>query len=632
MNMNRTMTMLVLLTALLVPVAATYAGLPAKEANIWAPVGDLVGTTNHGTVTMSVLDAYGFESKSSEDWQLNDKFSSSLLFGWHTANENGTLMSLRSAGGSRLDGNVDGHLTFSAVQPGKYGFNLDYRGYEHRYDTTSEMRAATFGLTYPSELSETPALNWNRARFSMKYHVNEAWHLDAGLTQTDRKGTKGSLLRGAPGTAAPGLKGFASTSSTFWVRGNYALNRLAASLRFDITDNQGDRSQGSNHTYGDDQLVWNLNLKAKYQLNPRTQLLAGGLMARAANDLTEMVGSSEYLTQNEAKTTAGQLGVVSKITKCTTVNLTGQFKKQDTEAQILADGTTMDNAMTRDRTGTVIQAKLATTILPKSKIQLFYKYNKSDLEEVVAQDALPGVATDFQTTDQERTKQNAGLKFRYRFNRMASLKGNLGWSKTEITETTAGEDLLYKLGDRNLDQLKYQLALGLKPTSDLRMDLGFQAIDQTYERLDEAVETTWATQRGYLIANWTVMPRLTILASASLGQDKYELTDGPVSTGTIGPLMYDGKTLRYAPGVVFSATDKLTLEAIYEGIDFEDKADRDDDSYKLQSDHSRVLLRAGYDVGENARVTAGYRRQEFDENRWDDYILDIYSLSVSGTF
>jgi hypothetical protein len=46
----------------------------------------------------------------------------------------------------------------------------------------------------------------------------------------------------------------------------------------------------------------------------------------------------------------------------------------------------------------------------------------------------------------------------------------------------------------------------------------------------------------------------------------------------------------------------------------------------------RLLLRAGYDVGEKARVTASYRRQEFDENRWDDYILDIYSLSVSGTF
>ena len=206
MNMKRTMTLLVLLTALLVPVAATLAGLPAKEANIWAPVGDLVGTTNHGTVTMSVLDAYGFEPKSSEDWQLNDKFSGSLLFGWHTANENGTLMSLRSAGGSSLDGNVDGHLTFSAVQPGRYGFNLDYRGFGHRYDTTSEMRAATFGLTYPSALAETPALNWSRARFSMKYHVNEAWHFDGGLTQMDRTGTKGSLLRGAPGTAAPRLE------------------------------------------------------------------------------------------------------------------------------------------------------------------------------------------------------------------------------------------------------------------------------------------------------------------------------------------------------------------------------------------------------------------------------------------
>lgn len=630
MNMKRTSHMLVLLTALLVTAAVSFAGLPAQEANIWAPTGDLVGKTNHGTVTMTVLDGYGFEPKASEDWQLNDKYSSSLLFGWHTAGENGQLVSLRSFGGNRLDGNIGGHLTFATVQPGRWGFAFDYRGFDHHYDTTSEMRAASFAGTMPPMLDMEPGMNWNRANFTMKYHVNSAWHIDGGFGRMNRSGDKSSLARGAIGSAVPALRVIDNRTNSIWMRVNYARKAMAAKVRFEMRDTDGMRSHDAPHSYVDDQKLWNLTADASYDVNANTRVLAGGQFAKLENTQTEQLGSTSYAPDSEAKTTAGQLGVITKLGKATTVKLTGQFKKQDTEGQTLNDDLSIAQGMTRDRNSTLFQAKVATMAMDNAKVQVHYKYSKSDLEEIVALDNLPGVATDFQTTDQERTKQNAGFKLRYRFNRKAYLKGSLGWTKTEITETSVGEDILYKMGDRDLNQLKYELALGLKPTGDLRLDLGLQAIDQTYDRLDEEVETTWATQRGYVMANWTVMPKLSILASASLGVDKYELTDGPVATSAMSPLMYEGTTLRYAPGVVYSFNDKLTLEAIYEGINFEDEGD--DEANKLTSDSSRFLVRAGYDVGDEARLTASYRRQEFDENRWDDYILDIYSLSVSGKF
>ncbi len=137
--------MLVLITALLMTVTWAQAeDTPAQEPNIWGPVGDLVGTDNHGTMTMRVMDPYGFQPKYAEDWQLNDKRGASMLLGLQTIGENGNIISLRSYAGTQLDGSTNGHLTLGSKQPGYWGFNFDIRGYDFRYDTTSEMRAKSF--------------------------------------------------------------------------------------------------------------------------------------------------------------------------------------------------------------------------------------------------------------------------------------------------------------------------------------------------------------------------------------------------------------------------------------------------------------------------------------------------------
>jgi len=120
--------------------------------------------------------------------------------------------------------------------------------------------------------------------------------------------------------------------------------------------------------------------------------------------------------------------------------------------------------------------------------------------------------------------------------------------------------------------------------------------------------------------------------AGSYGIEKFEVENGPVAGSSMGPLTYEGKTLRFAPGVIFQLMDKMQLEAHYEGVRFEDPGDAPDEANQLNSDLDRILARASYQVSEAMKVTATYRRHEFDENRWDDYIMDLYSLSLSGKF
>ena len=52
----------------------------------------------------------------------------------------------------------------------------------------------------------------------------------------------------------------------------------------------------------------------------------------------------------------------------------------------------------------------------------------------------------------------------------------------------------------------------------------------------------------------------------------------------------------------------------------------------VENDYDRWTARGSYPLTEKATVTAMFRKYEFDENRWDDYILDLYALMVSTRF
>ena len=97
-------------------------------------------------------------------------------------------------------------------------------------------------------------------------------------------------------------------------------------------------------------------------------------------------------------------------------------------------------------------------------------------------------------------------------------------------------------------------------------------------------------------------------------------------------MLYDGTTLRFAPGAVLKLADNLTIVGHYEGIRYEDKAGASGEADDLKSDLDRLMVRASWDFAQKLTLNASFLRNEFDENRWDDYILDLYTLSLCGGF
>ena len=71
---------------------------------------------------------------------------------------------------------------------------------------------------------------------------------------------------------------------------------------------------------------------------------------------------------------------------------------------------------------------------------------------------------------------------------------------------------------------------------------------------------------------------------------------------------------------------------MYEFITFTEDADESATVAALESDHDRILARARWQATPTSAFTVSYQRREFDENRWDDTIHDLYAVSYSGQF
>ncbi|MBU1674942.1 hypothetical protein KKA85_04095, partial [bacterium] len=297
-------------------------------------------------------------------------------------------------------------------------------------------------------------------------------------------------------------------------------------------------------------------------------------------------------------------------------------------------------ATDRDRRSQDYRAVLTHTGLARARLQLSYRYRISDLDETVARDGLPGsgLEGDSQTTAQDRTDQEAGFRGRYRLGRGASLKARVTWRKTEVEQldtwdTASGEPWLYWMGDREREQLRWQVSVQTRPLRSVRLDLGHQAVDQTFTRRDAGdAETTWRALRGYAACNWLVSDRLTLLGTVSLGLEEYALTGAAGAAAGMAPLVYDGTTLRFAPGASLRLSDTLHVEGFYEGVRHEDQAGAAGPDDDVNADLDRVLVRADWRFVPELTLQAAYRHHEFAENRWDDYSLDLYALSLSGAF
>jgi hypothetical protein len=164
------------------------------------------------------------------------------------------------------------------------------------------------------------------------------------------------------------------------------------------------------------------------------------------------------------------------------------------------------------------------------------------------------------------------------------------------------------------------------------LDLGIRGFSQTFKRTEgESVETTASQTALFASTNWLASSRLTVFAMASYGVDSYELTDGTADPG-FEAFNVDATTLRLSPGVTVVVNDKLQLDGWYEGVFFEDTGDESASLNAIEADRDRLALRARYQATERMAMSAGYSRYEFDENRWDDYIQHLWTVSAQTRF
>ena len=284
-----------------------------------------------------------------------------------------------------------------------------------------------------------------------------------------------------------------------------------------------------------------------------------------------------------------------------------------------------------------MHAEVANTSLKRTRLQLKYRYRQADLDENTSEGDLPGgaAATLNRKVTQDATSHDLVFRGRHRFSRAAQLKIRAGWQSLEVDEASAGDDWLWSMGDRERERLSWEAAVQTRPGADLKLDLGARGWDQTFKRAPgdtTETETSWQANTLFAGLNWNAHARLLVHGTVSWGTEKVDLKGTGDPTGSMGPVAYDGTTFRFIPGVSLRVLRALWLDGMYEGVRFEDTANESANLDALAADHDRMLVRARWEARENLAVAATYRRNEFDENRWDDYIQDIWQLSVSGRF
>jgi len=643
MNTTRTMTLTVLALTLLlaVPLLATEE-LPAPPIRVWAPVGDDVGLGNHATGTFKALDDHGEKAKGAEDWQRLGQTSGEGLFNWHKTYDDSRQMTIRGFGTNEAGAGLNGDLGIWCNRPGQVAWNLDLRGFNHYYDRTSEMRAGSFAAPpAPPELDSHKRLGWYRGTFALRYNLSDEWGMNVGYRRYSRNGAKGSLVRGLTnvGSAPPAIKDYDTTVNEIWVGGGYATGAFASDLKFAYRGNYGTRSLDDRRAYDDDQKLLRAVFDARYDFSTTFRLVGGASASQLDNKGSERWSITDYSMNGKAKTAAGQLGLFFKLGRGTLLRASGVINSQNTKAQS-DEMDAVDVATDRDRKSQDYRLSVSNTGLPGTRLHLGYRFKSSDLNEIKTEDGLSGTpdAGGARYIDQNKKSHNVDFKGRYRFGPRAGIKAAVNWHKQDVDQKDGLEgnpaDLGdYFMGDRKRDRFGWQLGLQLRPWNTVRLDLGHQSIYQNYERPDLAgSDTKWTANRGYVNINWLAADWLSIYGTASLGMEKYELQNDPTPTTGMGMIAYDGTTTRFIPGASLQLTKRLSLEGTYEAIRFEDDGVASAGLAKLQSDHDRAQVRARYQFPKNLAATASFWRNEFMEHRWDNYIQNIYAISLSGTF
>jgi hypothetical protein len=637
MTIFKTTTALILVLA---TAGLAVAGLPPQAQRIWAPAGDIVGLSSHATLSFVVNDQLGDTAKAAEDWSLRGETIGSGLFGYHRITDSSYEAIARGYGGN-LEGNgFAGDFGVWGSAPGKYGTAVTYSTHRLYYDRDVELRNPNFPAPpAPPAIDGIPELKWARGRIDLDFHVADWLDVRGGFIDLRREGTKASQLRDGTGDTPPTLQTVDTSIYEVFAGAAFKRGKFGGDLVLAFRGSDGTRQYGETHGYDDDRKDVRASLDATYDVTTGTRIYAHGTLARLELESTETWSGRTGAVDGDTEHQIGQLAVMSHLGKATTFRVSARFQGGSSESRI-DENEEILYASERDRSRQDYRLDLANTSLPRTRLQLRYRYGTSDLDQTVAQDGLVGSsgAGDSQSLDEERTRQSLDLRARTRLSRSVKLRANLNWTSLDVEQTrtfdTADDEPWFGyLGDHERSRLGWEIALQARPLRNLPVDLGYQGRDQTLERTEgESVETTWTASRLFFNANWLATQRLTVYGMVTYGKETYELDGVADPAAGFAAYDYDGKTLRFVPGATLQLTKCMQLEGMYEAIRYENAGSETRNLQPVEADHDRMLVRLRWQATERYAATLTYRRNEFDENRWDDYIQDLYAVSVSGTF
>jgi hypothetical protein len=628
----KTTTMAIAICLLLGTAPGRAADLPAQAQRIWAPTGDLIGLSNHVTGTWQVMDAYGDRAKLGEDWQIGEKYAASGLIGLHQVCNAGNSLTVRGFGTIEAGGDLNGSFGIWHTCPGHATFFVERRGFDFLYDRDSERRDPGFPAPPPPPaLADTPQLDWDRDSAGLKFHVAEGLNFSFAGTCTRRDGDKASLARGATGSALPGVKTFDTNAQELRFGGVLTRGVFAADLALRLGQADGRRAADSGSMASeDDQKRYEGRLGVTYDLGADTRVLAQGALYRLETAPVETHGADTTPVDGDTDVRTAQVGLLQRFGNGLNLRLSARLQKQDTEVTA-GPLTAIEQGVDRERSRQEYLVGLTHTGLARTALKLQYRYRATQLDESVA------LGGSVQSQDQDRTAHDVAFSARYALSPSVKIKARANWKSEESDQTSAwttpsGDPFLPLIGDFTRDRFDWQVSVPCRLGRTVLLDLGHQGLAQTYEVTADGVETTWDAARGFANLNWLATDRITMYGTAAVGIETYEIDGGLSPAPGFTPFNYDGVTWRLSPGATVQLTSGLSLEGMYEFITFTEDADQSATVAALESDHDRILARARWQATPTSAFTVSYQRREFDENRWDDNIHDLYALSYSGQF
>jgi len=622
MKENRKTTVLVLFAVLLAAAPPAAAGLDAGPAvgRVWAEPGEQIGLENQFTQTLWLMDPYGSDAKIAEDWQLVDDFRFAGSLFRHDVAENGNWLTLKASGDNGGDSG-GGYVGMWGGRPGDIGFGVVYKGFDHYYDRSIETPFPMF--VEPAGLDFLPTLRRNQLTVDLKKNLGGAYavRLDAGYEYTTQNGDK-TLL--AVDSGLPSLWARTSDTHRFWLGGSGSTGNLAANWNGDFQADGGYRYRGGqadlDHGFDVDAIAWSARAGARYDFSNKLRLLGNFGYANRSSNPTEVDGDDIYSLDGETSVHTVVGGLIYRPRRDLNLKLSGRYQTRDTDAWSKLQDEDYDS-VDNDRNSTTVRADIGFNGLKDTRLAGTYRYLSTDQEELLAiQEVLSGPAIESQSSDRQQKTHEFTVKARRRLSPKASVRARFAYSTSDIDETVSGDDLRYWQGDRSEDRTRGRISLDTRPVHGVHLDAGYEMIRQTFQRDDiDGVETTWDSDRAFATASWLATAKVTVLGAVSMGKEDYAI-DGFESEGGE---QYEGTTWRFSPGMSYRPLADLELEGHYEGVRQRDSID---------SDFDRWFFRANYRWNEMTTLAASYRRYEFDENRWDDAITDLYALSFTKRF